>query len=105
MTLFDLWLPVLVSAVLVFIVSAVFHMVLPIHRGDYGKLPGEPKLLAAMRTEGVRPGTYMFPCPASMKDMGSPEMIAKYKEGPVGFVTVIPSGPPAMGKNLAMWFV
>ncbi len=37
--------------------------------------------------------------------MGSPEMIAKYTEGPVGFMNVMPSGPPAMGKSLGLWFV
>ena len=39
-----------------------------------------------------------------MKEMGSPEMIEKYKQGPVGLFTVMPSGPPAMGKQLGLWF-
>jgi len=101
----DLWLPILLSAVFVFIVSSVLHMVLPIHKGDYKKLPGEDTVLGAMREQGVEPGCYMFPCPGSMKDMGSPEMIEKYQQGPVGFMTVIRSGPPAMGKSLVLWFL
>lgn len=100
-----LWLPILLSAVFVFIVSSIIHMALPIHKGDFKKLPGEEKILAEMRAKAVRPGTYMFPCADSMKNCGSPEMVEKYKLGPVGFMTVIPSGAPGMGKNLVQWFV
>ena len=37
--------------------------------------------------------------------MGDPDTIAKFEEGPVGFMTVIPSGAPAMGQSLVLWFV
>jgi hypothetical protein len=104
-SLTELWWPIPLSAVFVFVVSSIFHMVIPIHKGDCGKLPGEEKILAEMRAQGVRPGSYMFPCAASMKDMGSPVMIEKCKLGPVGFLSVIPSGPIAMGKNLMLWFL
>ncbi len=99
-----LWLPILLSAVFVFIVSSILHMVITIHRGDLKKIPGEEKVLEAMRAQGVQPGSYMFPCAGSMKEMGTPEMIEKCKLGPVGFLTVVPSGPPSMGKNLVQWF-
>lgn len=101
----ELWLPIVLSAVFVFTVSSIIHMASPIHKGDYRKLPNEDKVLEAMRTQGVQPGAYMFPCAGSMKDMGSPEMIEKRKRGPVGFLTVVPSGPPGMGKNLIQWFI
>ena len=42
----DLWLPILVSGVVVFVVSSVIHMLIPIHRGDYAKLPGEDAVRA-----------------------------------------------------------
>ena len=101
----ELWLPILLSAVFVFIASSILHMVIPIHKGDFAKLPGEEKLLDAMRGQGVQPGSYMFPCGESMKDMSTPEMIEKCNKGPVGIMTVTVSGPPAMGKNLVMWFL
>ena len=101
----ELWLPILLSAVMVFIVSSIMHMLLPIHRGDYGKLSGEAEILQAMRAEGVAPGTYMFPCPQSMKDMASSEMTEKYKQGPVGYMTVLPNGVPGMGRSLIQWFL
>lgn len=104
-TLLGLWLPVLVSAVLVFVASSVIHMCLPIHKVDYRGVPNEPELLAALRKQGLEPGGYVFPAAACMKDMNSPEILEKYNQGPVGFLTVIPSGPPAMGKSLVQWFL
>lgn len=101
----ELWLPILLSAVFVFVASFIFHMVLPIHKGDCKKFASEEKFLEEMRTQGLQRGEYMFPCPGSMKDMCSPEMIEKYKQGPVGFMTVLPSGPPAIGKSLVQWFL
>jgi hypothetical protein len=100
-----LWLPILLSAVVVFIASSIIHMVLGYHRSDYKKLPNEDKLLEAMRNAAVAPGNYAFPHAAGPKEMKTPEMMEKYKKGPVGFVTVMRSGPPAMGKYLLLWFI
>lgn len=101
----ELWLPILLSAVLVFVVSSIVHMLLPLHKGDYRKLPGEERVLEAMRAEGVTPGTYMLPRPDSMKEMCSPEMVERFERGPVGQLIVVPSAPPAMGKSLLQWFL
>lgn len=105
MTLADLWLAILLSAVFVFVVSFVLHMVIPIHKGDFAKLPNEGELLDAMRGRGIQPGDYAFPYAGSVGELGSPETIEKFKQGPVGFLTVVPSGPPAMGKSLLQWFL
>jgi len=100
-----LWLPILLSAVIVFVVSSILHMVLPYHKSDYRKLPDEDKVMDTLRAAGVTPGpAYHFPH-CSHKEMKSPEMAEKFKRGPVGLMHVIPSGPPAMGKNLGLWFV
>jgi hypothetical protein len=101
----DLWLPILLSAVFVFVASSVIHMCLPIHKKDFQKLPDEDQVLAAMRTAGVKPGAYMFPCASSMKEMCTPEMTAKLNQGPVGNMNVLPNGPINMGKSLALWFL
>jgi hypothetical protein len=102
--LMELWPPILLSAVFVFVASSVLHMVLPIHKGDYKKLAGEDALTSALRGQ-VAPGDYMFPWSGSMKEMSSPEMLAKYEQGPVGVMTILPNGPPAMGKSLVQWFL
>jgi hypothetical protein len=102
--LLALWLPILLSAVFVFVVSSVVHMALPVHKGDFGKLPDEDATLAALRNSGVAPGQYMFPCPSSMQDMNTPAMQAKYAAGPVGMMIVREKGDLGMGKALLAWF-
>ena len=100
-----LWLPILLSAVIVFVASSIIHMLLPIHKNDYRKLPEEDKVLDALRAAGVTRGrTYHFPF-CTHKDMKSPEIIEKFKRGPIGLLTVRPNGAPAMGKFLGQWFV
>jgi hypothetical protein len=101
----QLWLPIVVSAVFVFVASSIIHMVLPIHKGDYGKMRNEDAVLASMRASGVEPGQYMFPCAASMKDMSSPEMVAKVKAGPVGYLNILPPGGFNIGRSLVLWFL
>jgi hypothetical protein len=100
-----LWLPILLSAVLVFVASSILHMVLPFHKSDYRKLPDEDKVVDALRAAGVTPGpVYHFPH-TTHKEMNSPEVVEKFKRGPVGLLTVMPNGAPAMGKYLALWFL
>jgi len=98
-----LWLPIVLSSIIVFVASSIMHMLLPYHRGDYRQLPEESKLLAALRAVGLQRGLYIFPY-GTHKEMKSPTMIEKYKQGPVGMMTVFPSGPPAMPKYLGLWF-
>lgn len=101
----DLWLPIILSAVFIFIVSSIIHMALPWHAGDKKKLNNEDAILDSLRSNNVQQGDYMFPHCASMKEMGTPEMIAKYKQGPVGFMTVYPPGGMNMLVSLGAWFV
>ena len=98
-----LWLPIVLSSIIVFVASSIMHMLLPYHRGDYRQLPEEDKLLAALRAVGLQRGLYIFPY-GTHKEMKSPAMIEKYRQGPVGMMTVFPSGPPAMPKYLGLWF-
>ena len=104
-SILSLWLPILGSAVLVFIASSIVHMVLPYHRSDFRKVPSEDDVMEALRRFSIPPGDYAIPCAGSPKDMGSPAFIEKATKGPVALVTVIPSGPPAMGASLVQWFV
>jgi hypothetical protein len=98
-----LWMPIVLSAIFVFIASSIMHMILPYHRSDYRKLPDEEKLLGELRGAGLTRGLYIFPF-HTHKDMNTPAAIERYKQGPVGMMTVLPSGPPVMPKFLALWF-
>lgn len=99
----SLWLPILVSAVIVFFASSIVWMLLPHHKSDWAQLPGEAGLLDAMRRAGVGRGQYRFPfCDPRDK---SPETAKKMADGPMGIMTVGPPGKPNMGKQLGVWFV
>jgi len=99
-----LLLPALVSAVIVFVVSSIIHMMTPWHAGDFSKLPNEDAVLSALRPFNLAPGSYVAPRPSSMKEMGSPEFQAKVKQGPSVMMHVMP-GQSGMGQQLALWFV
>jgi len=100
----SLWLPILLSAVLVFVVSSIIHMVLTYHRNDFDKLPAEDEVMEALRKFDLPPGNYVIPHAGSPKAMSSPEFIEKTTKGPVAFMTVMPSGPPSMTRELVQWF-
>ncbi len=103
--LLALWLPILLSAVIVFLVSSVIHMASPWHKGDYPKMPNEDKVRDALRPLAIPPGDYMVPRPSSTAEMRSPAFLEKVKQGPVMVVTVMPNAPVAMGRNLTLWFL
>jgi len=97
-----LWLPIVLSAVIVFVASSIMHMVLPYHKSDYKQLPDEDKILSALRPFNLQRGLYIFPF-CNHQNMKSPEITAKYKQGPVGFLNIMPNRQPAMPKFLIQW--
>lgn len=100
-----LWLPILLSAVLVFVTSSVIHMFLPWHKADLDDVPDEDAVRRAVGPLALPPGSYVVPRARSGADMKDPAFVKKMEEGPVMFMDVLPSGPPTMGKQLAQWFV
>ncbi len=100
-----LWLPILLSAVIVFVASSLVHMVLPFHRNDLKKVPHQDEVMEALRRFEIPPGDYMMPRPDSPGDLKKPEFIEKYKAGPAALMTVYPSAPPSMGASLLLWFL
>ena len=100
-----LWLPILLSSILVFIVSSIIHMASPWHKSDYPKLVNEEQVMDALRPLAITPGDYFMPRPSSMADMKSAEFKAKMERGPRVLMTVMPAGTASMTRELAMWFV
>lgn len=97
----DLWLPILVSGVAVFILSAVMWMMMPHHKKDYSRLPDEDSVMKLLRGGQVTRGQYSFPhCDghAAMKD---PVWQEKQKLGPIGMLYIVP-GCPNMGKAMCL---
>ncbi len=104
-SILSLWLPILLSAVFVFVVSSLIHMLLGYHANDYRKLPDEDGVMDALRKFNIPPGQYHFPRAASMKDMNAPDFQAKVKKGPNAMLTVWSGANPSMAGNLLQWFV
>jgi hypothetical protein len=100
-----LWLPGVVSAVAVFFLSFLLHMILRYHKADLKPIPGEDEVAAAIRKAALPPGIYFLPYCSDPAQMKEPAMRKKFEEGPVVGLTVRPSGPPGFGKNLAQWFL
>lgn len=101
----SLILPIVVSAVIVFVVSSIIHMVLPYHRTDFQKLPKEDEVQDALRRFSIPAADYILPCPEGPAGMSKPDFVAKRNKGPVVFMTVLPGGPVSMTQSLVLWFI
>ncbi|MEX2661314.1 MAG: hypothetical protein WD227_05260 [Vicinamibacterales bacterium] len=100
----SLLVPILLSAVIVFVASSIIHMVLTYHRSDFRGLAKEDEVMEAIRRAGVPPGDYMAPHAGSMAGMKDPGFVERMKRGPILIMTVAPGGAPSMAAPLAMWF-
>jgi hypothetical protein len=100
----SLWLPILLSAVAVFVASSVIHMVFRYHRHDYAKAPSEDAILDVLR--GLSRGDYFLPHGEGPEAMKDPAFRAKVERGPVALVRIISEkGQPSFQKALVLWFV
>lgn len=102
MTIMTLWVPILVSAVVVFVAGAAVWMAMPWHKKEWSKTPDEEAVRTALK--GCPPGMYTVPHCTNQPDLKNPDMQKKFVEGPQAFITVVPSGLPEMGGKLAMNF-
>ena len=103
MSILSLWQAIIVSAVLVWVMSALVWTVLPWHKKDFAKTGDEEAVRTALN--GLKPGVYSVPHCPDQKAFEDPEMKRRFEEGPQAFVTVIPSGLPQMGSKMLMSFV
>ena len=102
-SLVDLWLPILLSAVLVFVASSVIHMVLhQWHSKDFKRFAAEDAVMDALRPFNLGPGDYAAPVPESLAHMSSPEFKAKQARGPSFALTVLTNN--SIPRNLGKWF-
>ena len=102
-TLTTLWMPIVLSAALCWIASAILWMASPLHKHDY-KNPGdkEKTIMDFIRSAGLTQGVYFVPWCHGM-DRKSPEYQEKMKNGPFAMVSVMAA--PNMGKALGLWMV
>jgi len=104
-SILSLWLPILLSGVFVFVASALIHMVLKYHNGDFGRAPSEDAVMEALRPFNIPPGEYMLPHADTNEERQSDAFKAKADKGPVALLNVFPNGMPGMTSPLIQWFV
>ena len=98
MSILDLWQPVLLGSFSAWIASALIHMALKYHNSDYKELQNEDAVRSALRSARPGLGVHSVPYCIDMGQLQEEAMQAKFREGPVALVTVLPSGLPNMGK-------
>lgn len=102
-TIGSLWMPILVSAVIIWFASFLVWVVLPHHKSEYKGVPDEDATIKSLGD--IRPGLYNIPHLTAMEEIKKPEVIKKFEGGPTGFLTVVPRGVPNMGKSMVLSFV
>jgi len=104
--LYSLWLPILLSAVAVFIASSVIHMVLTSwHKNDFKKVADEDRFRQVVGPLALPPGDYIVPYAGTMDEMKTSGFAQKRVQGPVLLMTVMQPGKINMGPYLVKWFI
>jgi hypothetical protein len=98
-SLASLWLPIVVSGIVLFFASWAAWMLLPHHKPEWKGLPNEDGFLSALRSFNIPPGQYTFPHCGSPEQMKSDEFKRRMEAGPVGTITIWKSAP-SMGVNM-----
>ena len=104
-TLTGLWLPIVVSAVLVFVASSLVWNVLAAHKWHVRGLPDEAAAREALAKQGVGPGQYSIPYSSDRAAMKDPAFKEKLEKGPVAVLMVRKAGLPNMAAFLGGWFL
>lgn len=104
-SLASLLVPMLLSAVAVFVLSFILHVVIPFHRNDVRKIPREDEFLAAIRAFNIPAGDYAAPHADSAAAMKDPAFVEKRAKGPTVIMTTAPGAPPPMSVTLTKWFI
>lgn len=105
LSLLSLWLPILLSAVVVFAATFIAWTVLPHHRSDWVPIPEEQRLLDALRGHELPRGQYAFPHAMTREGSKSPDAAGRLEEGPVGFLIIAHPGSPDLAKRLFQQFL
>lgn len=96
-SIFALWLPILIAAILVWVVSALFWTVSPHRKQDFKGVTDEDTLRDALRAQNLAPGQYMVPFAAGAAAR-EPDHQRKVAEGPVALLNV---AKPGFGTSMA----
>ncbi|MFT3685677.1 MAG: hypothetical protein QM783_12250 [Phycisphaerales bacterium] len=98
---FALWLPILLSAVTVWIVSTIAGLPFLHHKNDFVGLPTaqEDAFMEFLRSSGIKPGNYLFPDFRTREAMESEKVKKTLEHGPVGHLSLW-TPPLSMGAKM-----
>jgi hypothetical protein len=89
----------IIGAVVVFIVSSLWHTVLGLGEIGIKAVPNEDAVQTALRASITEPGFYIYPAPSMMpgrtkqqKQADAASYMAKYRQGPRGILIFSPGG-------------
>src|SRR5712691_10822319 len=102
--LIPLWLPILLSAAAIWVISLVVWMALPHHKQDFIALPDEDGFMDYIRRSGIKPGNYVFPDFRGREALKSEKIQKALNEGPVGHLSVWQT-PVTMGDKMVATFI
>ena len=100
----DLWLPILITTIVLWISSTVAWMVMPHHFGDRRKIDCEDELMQFVEQQNIAAGNYMFPYPEKASDMNKPEHMQRYAKGPRGTLNVYNAVPMPVNVGLTVLY-
>lgn len=107
MSVFDLWLPILLAGIVTHVMSFVAWTVLPHHKPEWRGLGDEGEFQEWLTSHNVAPGQYVFPFARDMKEASGEEF--REREGKCRGVLALYERPvnmgAAIGRTLAFFFV
>ena len=100
-----LWIPIVVSAVVVLVASFVSQLIIGRYAAEWKELPEEEATIEHLQKSGIGPGQYLFPgrSPKSSQDLEETRQ-QRMNSGPWGTVNIW-ARQPSMGRNLLQSFV
>ena len=97
-SLLQLWMPIVLGTFIAWMTSGLIHMVIKYHNSDYHGLTNEDEVMDAVGKGSPTLGIHTFPYCIEMDEMKDEAVQQRFKNGPVGIVTIFPNGLPNMGK-------
>src|SRR5258707_5441011 len=102
--LIPLWLPILLSAAAVWVISLIVWIALPHHKQDFIGLRHEDGFIDYIRRSGIKPGNYVFPDFRGREAMQSTKTQNTLEEGADGQLSGWPT-PVTMGIKMVSTFI
>ena len=100
MSVWDLWLPIVLTGVATHVISTIAWMVMPHHKPEWKKLSAEDDFLKWIGDKQISPDQYLFPFTQDSAEMNSEPF--KQKQAQCSGMFILWATPPNMGKSIGL---